>query len=76
MLIYAAMLGCLDPISTIAGAMTSRSPFVSPLDKRMQADEAKANFGLRRATCCAALHRAVPCPCAVRCSAALWRDVA
>lgn len=41
MLIYAAMLGCLQPVATIAAAMTSRSPFVSPLDKRDEADAAK-----------------------------------
>eukprot|EP00798_Chlamydomonas_sp_ICE-L_P028045 gene28045-31147_t len=45
MLIYAAMLGCLDPITTIAAAMTLRSPFVSPLEKRDEADAAKASFG-------------------------------
>lgn len=47
MLIYGAMLGCLDPVATIAAAMSSRTPFVSPLDKRAAADEAKASFGLK-----------------------------
>lgn len=43
------MLGCLDPITTIAAALATRTPFVAPLDKREAADEAKAHFGLR---CC------------------------
>ncbi len=46
MLIYAAILGCLTPVAIIAAAMTARSPFVSPLDKRQEADAVKiAAFG-------------------------------
>ena len=32
-------------VCVIAAAMTSRSPFVSPLEKRAEADAAKASFG-------------------------------
>ena len=41
MLIYGAMFQCLDPCLTIAAILSSRSPFMSPFDKREQADEAK-----------------------------------
>eukprot|EP00959_Pyramimonas_sp_CCMP1952_P128612 2689558-Pyramimonas_sp.AAC.1 len=34
MLIHAAVLGCLDPVLTIAAMLSTRSPFVAPLDKR------------------------------------------
>ena len=33
MLIYGAMFQCLDPVLTIAAALSSRSPFVAPFDK-------------------------------------------
>eukprot|EP00976_Prorocentrum_cordatum_P115787 1196065-Prorocentrum_minimum.AAC.1 len=39
MLVFGAMLGCLSPILTIAGAMsTGRGVFVSPRDNRAEAD--------------------------------------
>jgi ATP-dependent RNA helicase DHX57 len=44
MLIYGAMFQCLDPVLTIAAALSYRSPFVAPLDKRKMADEAKMSF--------------------------------
>ena len=44
MLLYAAILGCLDPVLTVAAALSTRSPFVAPLDKRDAADEAKRSF--------------------------------
>ncbi|KAK9844162.1 hypothetical protein WJX81_006552 [Elliptochloris bilobata] len=44
MLVHAAILGCLDPILTVAAAISSRSPFVSPLERREAADVAKRSF--------------------------------
>eukprot|EP01043_Picozoa_sp_COSAG02_P052520 COSAG02_NODE_5671_length_4141_cov_10.012123_2_plen_881_part_01 len=44
MLIYGAMFQCLDPVLTIAAALSYRTPFVAPFDKRMLADEAKMSF--------------------------------
>ncbi|CAG9466338.1 unnamed protein product [Pedinophyceae sp. YPF-701] len=44
MILYAAVLRCLDPCLTVAAALSSRSPFVSPLDKREEADAAKRSF--------------------------------
>ena len=45
MLLLASIMGCLDPILTIAASMASRSPFVAPLDKRDEADLAKRRSG-------------------------------
>lgn len=44
MLLYGSMLGCLDPVLTIAAVLGGRSPFVAPLDKRDEADLAKKLF--------------------------------
>ena len=44
MLLYGSMLGCLDPVLTIAAVLSGRSPFVAPLDKRDEADLAKKLF--------------------------------
>ena len=35
---------CLDPCLTIAAAMSFKSPFVAPLDKRDEADRKKQEF--------------------------------
>ena len=32
---------CVDPVLTIAAGMSFRSPFLSPMDKRDEADAAK-----------------------------------
>ena len=40
-MLLSAVMGCLDPILTIAATMSSRSPFVSPFGKRAAADKAK-----------------------------------
>ncbi|PHZ15236.1 P-loop containing nucleoside triphosphate hydrolase protein [Rhizopus microsporus ATCC 52813] len=47
MLIYGSVFGCLDPILTIASIMSLKSPFTSPMEKRVEAREAreKFNFG-------------------------------
>mmetsp|Transcript_54900 Transcript_54900/g.164370 ORF Transcript_54900/g.164370 Transcript_54900/m.164370 type:complete len:713 (-) Transcript_54900:147-2285(-) len=44
MMIYGALFGCIDPALTIAASMSARSPFVSPFDKRDEADAAKKEF--------------------------------
>jgi HrpA-like RNA helicase len=44
MMIYGALFGCTDPALTIAASMSARSPFMSPFDKRDQADEARQTF--------------------------------
>lgn len=41
MILYGAIFGCADPILTIAAAMSHRSPFAAPIDKRDQADAAR-----------------------------------
>ena len=44
-------LRCLDPVLTIAAAMSFKSPFVAPLDKRDEADRARLSFEV-----CCSLH--------------------
>eukprot|EP01018_Ginkgo_biloba_P024202 Gb_37230 [translate_table: standard] len=44
MLIFGCMLKCLNPILTIAAALSGRSPFLSPMDKREEANTARRNF--------------------------------
>jgi ATP-dependent RNA helicase DHX57 len=44
MLLYGTVLGCLDPTLTIAAVLGSRSPFLSPLEMREEADAAKMQF--------------------------------
>ena len=40
-----AMLGCIDPVLTIAAASSlSRPPFLTPFDKRQEANAAHAPF--------------------------------
>ncbi|KAL3690222.1 hypothetical protein R1sor_016531 [Riccia sorocarpa] len=46
MLLFACILRCLDPILTIASALSGRSPFMSPQDKRDEAAAAKLRFAL------------------------------
>eukprot|EP00741_Cyanophora_paradoxa_P024262 tig00021759_g23429.t1 len=41
MLIYGAVFDCLDPVLTIAAGMAFRSPFVSPIEAREEADRAR-----------------------------------
>ncbi|KAA0176650.1 hypothetical protein FNF27_01931 [Cafeteria roenbergensis] len=43
-LIFGAVLQCVDPILTVAAGMSNRSPFLSPPDKRAQADAAHKRF--------------------------------
>ncbi|KAL6067310.1 DEAH (Asp-Glu-Ala-Asp/His) box polypeptide 57 [Balamuthia mandrillaris] len=44
MMLFGAIFGCIDPVLTIAASLSFRSPFVSPIDKRDEADEAKKKF--------------------------------
>ena len=50
MMLYGAMFSCLDPVLTIAAGVGFRSPFVSPMDKREEADEAKRKLAGAGAT--------------------------
>ncbi|XP_037609310.1 ATP-dependent RNA helicase DHX29 [Sebastes umbrosus] len=46
MLIYGAILGCLDPIATIAAAISEKSPFSTPMNRKEEANLAKAALAL------------------------------
>ena len=46
MLVYASLLGCLDPMLTIASAMSGRPLFYSPRDNREDADKKKRAFAV------------------------------
>ncbi|KAF8496667.1 P-loop containing nucleoside triphosphate hydrolase protein [Gautieria morchelliformis] len=43
-LLVAAVFGCLDPALTIAAALSSKSPFVTPLGLEQEADKARSSF--------------------------------
>jgi len=47
-IIYGSLFKCLDPMLTIAATMSFKSPFVSPMDKRDEADAAKQDFASGR----------------------------
>ncbi|CAA7045626.1 unnamed protein product [Microthlaspi erraticum] len=44
MLVLGAILGCLDPILTVAAGLSVRDPFLTPLDKKDLAEAAKSQF--------------------------------
>ena len=44
MLLYSALLRCVDAIATTAAIISYKSPFVSPMDKRNMADAARRAF--------------------------------
>eukprot|EP00250_Pteridium_aquilinum_P016365 c23068_g1_i2 orf=55-3354(+) len=46
MLIYGALLGCLEPLLTIAAAACFRDPFVAPINKREEADRTRESFSV------------------------------
>ena len=46
MLVYASLLGCLDPMLTIASAMSGRPLFYSPKDNREDAEKKKRAFAV------------------------------
>ncbi|KAG7322878.1 hypothetical protein KOW79_014224 [Hemibagrus wyckioides] len=41
MLIFGAILGCLEPVATIAAAMSEKSPFSTPMNRKEEANLAK-----------------------------------
>eukprot|EP00271_Cylindrocystis_brebissonii_P016940 TRINITY_DN4199_c0_g3_i1.p1 TRINITY_DN4199_c0_g3~~TRINITY_DN4199_c0_g3_i1.p1 ORF type:complete len:416 (-),score=36.57 TRINITY_DN4199_c0_g3_i1:441-1598(-) len=45
MLLFGCVLRCLSPILTVAAAMSARSPFVSPMDRREDANASRQRFG-------------------------------
>jgi ATP-dependent RNA helicase DHX57 len=44
LLVYGSIFSCMDACLTIAAILTSRSPFVSPRDKRDEAKDARSSF--------------------------------
>jgi hypothetical protein len=48
MMLFGSIFRCLDPVLTIAAGLASRSPFVSPFDKREEADKAHRAFAVPR----------------------------
>ena len=44
LIIYGTIFGCLEACLTIGAILTNKSPFVSPRDKRQEADEARRTF--------------------------------
>ncbi|XP_067889108.1 ATP-dependent RNA helicase DHX29 isoform X2 [Heterodontus francisci] len=46
MLIFGAIFGCLEPVAIIAAAMTEKSPFVTPINGKDEANFAKAALAL------------------------------
>ena len=44
LILYGTLLCCIDPILTIAAALSSKSPFESSFENRNLADEAKISF--------------------------------
>lgn len=57
-MLVAASLGCLDPVLTIAACLAHRNPFVIPMGKEREADEAKRRFAEGEASDHRALLRA------------------
>ncbi|XP_071787163.1 putative ATP-dependent RNA helicase DHX57 [Asterias amurensis] len=46
LMLFGAIFRCLDPVLTIAASLSFKSPFVSPFDKRDQADKKKLEFAI------------------------------
>ncbi|XP_051039031.1 ATP-dependent RNA helicase DHX29 [Phodopus roborovskii] len=46
MLIFGAIFGCLDPVATLAAVMTEKSPFITPIGRKDEADLAKASLAV------------------------------
>ena len=49
-LLIAALFRCLDPALTIAAALNSKSPFVTPFGLEQEADRAKLSFRVGQCT--------------------------
>ncbi|XP_063818252.1 ATP-dependent RNA helicase DHX29 isoform X2 [Pseudophryne corroboree] len=46
MLIFGAIFGCVDVVATLAATMTEKSPFVTPIGRKDEADLAKSSMAL------------------------------
>ncbi|XP_005065589.1 ATP-dependent RNA helicase DHX29 [Mesocricetus auratus] len=46
MLIFGAIFGCLDPVATLAAVMTEKSPFITPIGRKDEADLAKSSLAV------------------------------
>mgnify|MGYP000123103948 CR=1 FL=1 len=46
MLVYGALIGCLEPLLTIAAAACFRDPFVAPVNRRAEADKMRESFSV------------------------------
>ncbi|XP_073416043.1 ATP-dependent RNA helicase DHX29 isoform X2 [Dendrobates tinctorius] len=46
MLIFGAIFGCLDSVATLAATMTEKTPFVTPIGRKDEADVAKSSMAL------------------------------
>ncbi|XP_076875887.1 ATP-dependent RNA helicase DHX29 [Brachyhypopomus gauderio] len=46
MLIFGAILGCLEPIATIAAAISEKSPFTTPMSRKEEANLAKDSLAI------------------------------
>ncbi|KAH8245590.1 hypothetical protein KR032_012249 [Drosophila birchii] len=46
LMLYGAIFQCLDSVLTIAACLSNKSPFVSPMNKRTEADKCKRMFAL------------------------------
>lgn len=46
MILYGAIFRCLDPILTIAAALSYKSPFIRPFGKEYEADAARSSFSV------------------------------
>ncbi|XP_068159676.1 putative ATP-dependent RNA helicase DHX57 [Drosophila tropicalis] len=56
LMLYGAIFQCLDSVLTIAACLSNKSPFVSPLNKRTEADRAKRLFALGNSDHLTVLH--------------------
>ncbi|CAJ0939144.1 unnamed protein product [Ranitomeya imitator] len=46
MLIFGAIFGCLDAVATLAATMTEKTPFMTPIGRKDEADVAKSSMAL------------------------------
>ncbi|XP_053304019.1 ATP-dependent RNA helicase DHX29 [Spea bombifrons] len=46
MLIFGAIFGCLEPVAILAATMTEKSPFITPIGRKDEADSAKSSMAI------------------------------
>jgi hypothetical protein len=46
MLVYAALLGCLDPILSVAAVVSYKSPFITSFDAQQKVQQTKQQFAM------------------------------